>query len=150
MGWTFRLAHLEDTPLKVGDRLKRGDVLGTMGNTGQSFGAHGHIDVVGGRQPWVYRLVDIDRGHPEAHFEELHYFVDGELCGGKRWRITTYPYDPRYVIDGRWKPHPGVDIVIDDDDPVFVWNRSFRGEVIAAGFDAGYGNYVQVYYAKGT
>ena len=145
-GYTFRLAHLERTPLKVGQTVRRGDPIGRMGNTGQSTGAHGHIDVVKGCQSWMYRLQNIYAGNPIPAFRELHFFIDDELTGGKPFRITTHVYDHRYVIGGKWKPHPAYDIVIDDPNPEFYWNRSFEGTVIASAFDRGYGNYVQIHY----
>jgi murein DD-endopeptidase MepM/ murein hydrolase activator NlpD len=147
-GFTFRIAHLDSTDLKTGDTVSRGAKLGVMGNTGQSTGPHGHIDVVSGYHDWMYRLRDIDRGFPAAAFEELHYFVDRELCGGSPYRITTFPYDPRYLIGGKWKAHPGVDIVIDQVGPVFYWNRSWNGTVVNSGADPGYGNFLQIFYTK--
>ena len=38
-------AHLETVNVKVGDRVKKGDILGIMGNTGNSYGAHLHFEV---------------------------------------------------------------------------------------------------------
>lgn len=145
-GHTFRLGHLSNTTLKVGDIVRRGDGIGRMGNTGQSTGAHGHIDVVQGRQGWTYRLNDIYHGHPFPAFRELHFFIDDELTGGEPFRITTHVYDYRYIINGSWKPHPAYDIVIDGPNPEFYWNRSSEGEVIASGFDSGYGKYIQIHY----
>lgn len=148
MTYTFRLAHLESTPLKNGDTVRRGDPIGVMGNTGQSTGAHGHIDVVQGLQDWLYRLSNIHAKNPEADFRELHYFIDEELVGNKPFRVTTHVYDYRYIIDEVWKPHPGYDIVIDAPNPVFYWNRSFEGTVLNSSYDHGYGNYVQISYRK--
>lgn len=40
------MAHMRDKPkFKVGDTLKRGQTVGIMGNTGNSYGAHLHIEV---------------------------------------------------------------------------------------------------------
>ena len=49
MKYTVRYAHLESISVKEGQTIKEGDVIGIMGNTGQSFGAHLHIDVVRGK-----------------------------------------------------------------------------------------------------
>ncbi|NLS84136.1 MAG: peptidoglycan DD-metalloendopeptidase family protein [Ruminococcaceae bacterium] len=37
--------HMASRAVKVGDTVKAGDVLGVMGNTGYSFGAHTHVEV---------------------------------------------------------------------------------------------------------
>ena len=40
------MAHMKDKPnFKVGDTLKIGQTVGVMGNTGNSYGAHLHIEV---------------------------------------------------------------------------------------------------------
>lgn len=47
-------AHLRDKPtVKVGDRVITGQVLGVMGNTGNSYGAHLHIEVQSSKK-WSY------------------------------------------------------------------------------------------------
>jgi murein DD-endopeptidase MepM/ murein hydrolase activator NlpD len=38
-------AHLSDIEVRIGDRVKRGDVLGALGNTGRSSGPHLHYGV---------------------------------------------------------------------------------------------------------
>lgn len=45
-GKTVLYAHMKDKPtLKVGAKIKAGQKLGTMGNTGNSYGAHLHIEI---------------------------------------------------------------------------------------------------------
>lgn len=143
--YTARYAHLRyPVHHEVGEFLSRGDTVGIMGNTGQSTGAHLHIDVVRGRVEDMYRLQDIRCGRLEPDFEQLSYFIDEELGGGS-FKVTTYPYDYRYKIGGKgWKAHPGYDIVIERGAPKIYWNRSMSGEILKKGFDAGYGNFVQI------
>lgn len=45
-GKSVLYAHMQNAPtFKVGQRIKAGQVLGVMGNTGNSYGAHLHIEV---------------------------------------------------------------------------------------------------------
>ena len=44
-GYTTLYAHLATVSVKLGDVVKQGQVLGKMGNTGRSFGAHLHFEL---------------------------------------------------------------------------------------------------------
>ncbi|HCF58021.1 MAG TPA: peptidase M23 [Myxococcales bacterium] len=44
-GVKTRFAHMADIEVKVGDRVKRGDQVGLLGNTGRSTGPHLHYEV---------------------------------------------------------------------------------------------------------
>ncbi len=43
-GWQTYSAHLEMVAVAEGDELERGDVIGTVGSTGRSDGAHLHYE----------------------------------------------------------------------------------------------------------
>ena len=140
--YTVRFAHLKKpSPLGLGSTVKRGDVVGIMGSSGQSTGAHLHIDCVQGKQGSMYRLNDIHANDPMANFEQLALFIDKELGAGP-FRVTTNVYDYRYIINGKWKPHPGYDVVVATPSRLLYWNRSMDGSVTFKGYDRGYGNYV--------
>jgi len=44
-GYTSRYAHLDEIKVKKGQKLKRGEVLGTLGSTGRSTGPHLHYEI---------------------------------------------------------------------------------------------------------
>lgn len=48
--YTTVYAHMESRKVSEGDTVSKGDLLGYMGNTGQSFGAHLHFEIHEG--PW--------------------------------------------------------------------------------------------------
>ncbi len=45
-GLTTRFAHLDGFAVKVGEQVQRGDVIGYLGNTGRSLGAHLHYEIL--------------------------------------------------------------------------------------------------------
>lgn len=44
-GFTSKYAHLQDIQVEIGQKIKRGEVVGTLGNTGRSTGPHLHYEI---------------------------------------------------------------------------------------------------------
>ncbi|MCA1746646.1 MAG: M23 family metallopeptidase [Bacteroidales bacterium] len=44
-GYTSRYAHLQDILVKRGDKVERGQVIGTLGSSGRSTGPHLHYEI---------------------------------------------------------------------------------------------------------
>ncbi|MFW6389054.1 MAG: peptidoglycan DD-metalloendopeptidase family protein [Marinilabiliaceae bacterium] len=71
-GYTTIYAHMHEFNVKQGDSVKRGDVIGTVGNTGKSTGPHLHYEVrVKNRpvDPAHYYFQDLS---PDQYEEMVH------------------------------------------------------------------------------
>ncbi len=152
MKYTVRFAHMfKRSPLKVGDSVAFGDLIGIMGSTGQSKHNHVHMDLVEGFVKKIIRLKQIgeDKKYIPS-YTQLMYFFDKDLFGIEP--VLTTPYmDPEYrAIFG--KDHPAIDLVPIDrhyttDHFNFSWNRIKvkNTEVLFNLFDKnGYGNTVGI------
>lgn len=148
MIYTVRFAHLAETTLRPGQIIKRGDIIGVMGNTGSGTGAHLHLDVVESMQAGRYSLDDMAKGLPVPSAKQAVLFVDDDLFKIKPV-VTTYYADPEYYHT-RAKIHCGFDLVPEDRHSTtahytIYWNRSMPGRVVKImENDPGYGNCAQI------
>lgn len=81
-GYETLYAHLASVTVKKGQRVKRGEVIGTMGNTGNSYGVHLHFEV----------RLDGDRVDPMP-------YLDADLPIAERIDVEY-----RVYVGGRWLP----------------------------------------------
>ena len=88
-GNRFYFCHLNSRKVFVGDKVKVGDIIGVMGNTGKSFGAHLHFET---------RTSKGQRTNP-AEFLELP-----NEKGVYKWNKGKYgAFKKRWgFIDGKW------------------------------------------------
>lgn len=81
-GKTVLYAHMKDKPsLKVGAKIKAGQKLGTMGNTGNSYGAHLHIEIQSGAT-WGYGKNLLD---PNKYIDWNNYTQESDFMS-KPWK----------------------------------------------------------------
>ena len=150
MKYTVRFAHLMYKPdFEVGHILKRGDIIGTMGTTGQSTAKHLHIDCIAGDVRYPFKLGDIGKKYrPDK--EQLDFFIDDELFGIKPFITTDYLDKAYKQVFG--KDHPAYDVVPSDrfestKHHEIHWNRSYLGEVVLVLYQPeSYGNCVYVMF----
>jgi murein DD-endopeptidase MepM/ murein hydrolase activator NlpD len=143
MKYTVRYAHLDTIAVSLGQTLNYGDKIGVMGSTGQSFGAHLHIDVTRGDNRHRYTLEDIELGNPVADIRQLNYFIDFDLFKSK-CEIST-PYGDRDYQMKYKKVHTGYDVIPLSTDWTIFWNRRYTGTVTRVMHgDVGYGNCVYI------
>lgn len=147
--FTVRFAHLAEKPaLKLGQVVRAGDFIGTMGATGSADGAHLHLDVVRGLQAHRYNLAAIEAGTPAADPRQAALFVDDGLFGTEP-EITTGYADPGYLADYK-KLHLAFDLVPKNrrrENYGIRWNCSAPGRVVAIlENDPGYGHCVSIAY----
>ncbi len=149
MVYTVRYAHLEYSMIDVGDEVRAPALIGRMGNTGASSGAHLHIDCVEGsvRRSWL--LSDAENYNVRPAYRQLIYFIDQDLFKHPL-KITTRFCDISYFFEYN-KIHTAYDVIPSDGDRTddhfdIFWNRSMPGKVIAKGDHAGYGNYLHIQF----
>jgi hypothetical protein len=129
----YIISHLADYNSERNDFVK-GDWVATLGNTGESFGIHGHLQDVPGAttitdfyrtictgkviRPAIESIIDMNN-----HEITLDYYVTDEK-----------PYTPS-------KPHFGIDFIVKNDpEQKLVINVPIQ--IIEKSFDKSFGNYI--------
>ena len=138
--YSNRYGHLEKVCVIEGQRLKYGDYIGIVGNTGDSTGTHLDLMVVEGHVDYPsYSQIDI--GNMVASKRQVERFLNNQLFNSP-YRITTPYLDPNY--NRPWE-HWGYDAV-----PIYgknlYWSIPNNGIVRKTGYNSVLGNYIVVWY----
>lgn len=112
-----RFGHLKDMEVKVGDYVKVGDLIGHVGNTGNSTGAHLHYDVrFDQKTPTEY--VDTTMGKKEvlAAYDNPYNFIKRDKNIPCEFDHTGYDFCEAFRSGKGILTHPGVDLNGKDND----------------------------------
>lgn len=131
---TALYGHFDRFYCKVGDKLKKGDSIGLLGNTGVSTGAHCHVTVIPGikKEYWLSARTPSLGGTEEMTRELLTHSAPIK---------NNWGYRTNYLITEEWGgysdgTHYAIDFVGNDGtsragQTVVVWSLDTVGEVIA-------------------
>lgn len=123
-GFVFTYMHMNETPLvRTGDTVSPGDILGYMGNTGDSGGKHLHFQCEvpasgeGGKilyNPFTLTKLDRDRGGEPYGGEKVKFYFDDKLETIKLPSIDNYiGAHPSY-------PALGIDDIVPNPNSAYV------------------------------
>lgn len=82
-GYETRYAHLQTTNVLAGMKVKRGELIGTVGSTGKSTGCHLHYEVMY-RGTRVDPMSFMDMNMPLDEYKAMIEKVSGDSVKGKR------------------------------------------------------------------
>lgn len=144
---TVLMGHFERIYVKKGQKLRKGDKIGLMGNTGVSRGAHLHLAVANSKQSNIWWLADSDKVNVDKERTEKFINTKGLFSVRdvyKKAKITT-----------KWlgyKNHKAIDAIAENAMflPEIHWNQEFEGEVVLVRDDGDkrYGKVVLIQYKE--
>ena len=69
-GFETRYAHLSKFKIAEGKKVKRGELIGLVGNTGTSTGSHLHYEILY-KEKWINPIHFMYRDLRQSHFNEI-------------------------------------------------------------------------------
>lgn len=95
-GNTIYYCHLASRKVKAGQRVKAGDVIGVMGNTGYSFGKHLHFEVRPRNTTATDAAAYLNLPNAICEISEKEYYAD-EICKACGFTNETRAYLNAYA-----------------------------------------------------
>jgi len=154
-----RLAHMKETPLvKVGDWVKRGQLIGYCGTSGASTGAHLHYDIFNtDKYGWTFYVYNRSLPWVKSIFSNPTPYIKDKIPMDNSFPYAGYGF-LQYVRSKNYF-HPGIDIngINDIGKPVYVpvegrvravygtsWVKNWLGKLIRTDWNSGWGNMVVI------
>jgi hypothetical protein len=138
----YIISHLADYNSERNDFVK-GDWVATLGNTGESFGIHGHLQDV----PGATTISDFYRSNCTGKVIEPNI---NAILDMNNYTITLGYYNTSEEPYSPSRPHFGIDFITKSGDNKLIMNVPIQ--VIEKGFDSSFGNYIifEVLWGQGT
>jgi murein DD-endopeptidase MepM/ murein hydrolase activator NlpD len=154
-----RLAHMKDTPLvKVGDWVKRGQLIGYCGTSGASTGAHLHYDIFNtDKLGWTFYVYGWSLAKVKSVFSNPVKYIKDKIPMDNAFPYAGYEY-LQYVRSSNYY-HPGIDCngLNDMGKPIYApvegrvkavygtsWIKNLWGKLIKQDYNSGWGNMVVI------
>lgn len=140
-GFSTLYAHCKELKVNVGDTVKAGDVIATVGMTGQSTGNHLHVEIKKDgelQQPKEYLE---QAGMSEHVTKEEPVLQISELPQPETAFVQPLRKNNILVSNCMTERHKGADLVADEGDEILAMQS---GTVKTAEFDSDKGNYVLI------
>jgi len=152
---------MKDTPLiKAGDWVKRGQLIGYVGSTGNSNGPHCHYDIREIRidpLSWIEYVYGWSLAMVKSMYVDPSPYIKNHIPLDNTLPFSGYGY-LEYVASGSYY-HPGIDLNSANDfgkliySPVegrarhvlgTTWIKNLLGKLLSKNYNSGWGNMVVI------
>ncbi len=163
MSLFHRLCHLKDTPLvKAGEWVKRGQLIGYCGTSGQSSGPHCHYDIFNQPNNWTIYTSKMSMAKVKSIFTNPAPYIKNKIPMDNTYPLSGYGFMQWVRNPGYY--HAGIDCngMNDLGKPIYspvegrvryvagtTWVRNWLRRLIPRNWNSGFGNFVVIEESPG-